>query len=83
VADRTAADIFGHVFELLAEDPTEANKALARRLWPKRRAYDFHPRQMGADDALIALGLARSELRTEDGAEFMGTVYVLDEDDNG
>lgn len=59
MADRTSAAIFGDLFILLAENPTEEHKNIARKMWPKRTEYDFDDYQMGCDEALIALGLAK------------------------
>ena len=59
MADRTSAEVFGMMFEFLAEDPREQHKAFARKLWEKSNHYDFNPYQMYCDDALVALGLAR------------------------
>jgi len=44
---------------LLAESPTDANREFARWLWSKTAGYDFADYQLEADDALMALGLAR------------------------
>ncbi len=46
MADRSSAALFGKFFELLAEDPTDANKAMASRLWQMSNGYDFHPCQL-------------------------------------
>lgn len=59
MADRTSAEIFGTVFEFLSEEPTPANKKFARRLFDMAQNYDFNDYQMEADEALMALGLAR------------------------
>lgn len=59
MADRTSAGVFGKIFELLAKNPTEENKAMALEIWPLQWEYDFNEYQMYADDALIKLGLAK------------------------
>lgn len=61
MSDRTSARLFGEVFEILAEHVPagEARDAAVLRFWGLTRDYDFSPDQMGADDALFALGLAR------------------------
>jgi hypothetical protein len=59
MADRTSAGIFGKVFTLLAERPSEERKAMARKVWKESKEYDFTADQMYADEALTALGLAR------------------------
>ena len=69
MSDRTSGGIFGMVFEHLAEDPTDANKAFAKKMWEKSRSYDFIPYQMGCDDALITLGLAK--LTTDADGDYM------------
>lgn len=57
MADRTAARIFGDIFELLASSPTDEHKRWAKKLWAKTYGYDFTPDQMGCDDALEVLDL--------------------------
>ena len=59
MADRTAAKIFGRVFDLLARDPSDDHRALAREVAGWMRGYDFHPVQTGATEAMVALGAAR------------------------
>lgn len=59
MSDRTSAEIFGEAFRFLAETNDERAKQMARRFWSMTSSYDFSPSQMGCDDALIALGLAR------------------------
>lgn len=61
MADRTSAELFGTIFTLIDEhikDP-ETRKSLALRYWKEQRVYDFSPYQMGCDDVLKRLGLAR------------------------
>ena len=59
MADRTSAALFGAFFERLAETPDERSRELATWLWGQSRGYDFNDYQMDADEALVALGLAR------------------------
>jgi hypothetical protein len=59
MADRTAAHLFGLIFEKLAEHPHEAHKEFAMQVYEMTREYDFSPYQMYADDACMALGIAR------------------------
>lgn len=59
MADRTSADIFGRIFELLAKNPTAENKRLAREIFQLSNKYDFDPYQMYGDEACLALDLAR------------------------
>lgn len=66
MADRTTACVFSTIFTELAVNPTDEHKAIAAKMWPFTRQYDFSPYQMCCDDALITLGLARWT-DTEDG----------------
>lgn len=59
MADRTSARVFGKVFELLAKNPTDEHKAIAKEIFAETGEYDFSSYQMDADDALMKLGLAR------------------------
>lgn len=61
MADRTSANIFSMVFEMLAKNPTDEHKEMAWEAWSSRREYDFSDEQMGCDEALLALGLAHEE----------------------
>lgn len=61
MADRTSAGIFGEIFKLLAENPSEENKALAKKILPKTREFDFNLYQMYVDGYLIKLGLAEMD----------------------
>lgn len=62
MADRTTAELFRTIFELLAKNPTEENKKIALRIWPLRSEYDFSNYQMDADASLVILGLAKMEI---------------------
>lgn len=62
MSDRTSAGIFGRIFNLLAKNPTEENKTIAKEIFDEKGEYDFSNYQMDADDALIVLGLARTEI---------------------
>ena len=59
MADRTSAELFGILFEVLAEEPTEENKVLAKTFYELSERYDFSYSQMEADEALVTLGLAK------------------------
>lgn len=59
MADRTSARIFGRLFAMLAEEPDARSQALGRRVWMLAAEYDLSPNQMGCNEALFALGLAR------------------------
>jgi hypothetical protein len=58
MADRNSAAIFGEVFKACAAEG-EAGKRIAAKLWPMCNEFDFTDDQMDADEALLALGLAR------------------------
>lgn len=75
MADRTAAEIFGNFFRMLAEDP-EKNMLYARRVYGMTERYDFSACQMECDDTLMSLNLARSGV-DEDGED---RVLYLHED---
>jgi hypothetical protein len=78
MADRTAAEIFAKVFDVLARNPTDDRLAIAREIAPMARQYDFHPCQMNCDDALVSLGLAAEGPDSEDPDENC-VVYLLDD----
>lgn len=63
MADRTSAGLFADIFCHLAgekdQTPHERDVTFARWLWEQTRKYDFSPYQMGCDEALETLGLAR------------------------
>lgn len=59
MADRTSARLFGKVFELLAKNPTQEHKDIAKEIYSETSEYDFSKYQMDADESLIALDLAR------------------------
>jgi hypothetical protein len=59
MADRTSAGLFGKIFELLAKNPSDEHKQMAKEIWPMTSEYDFSEYQMYADDALLTLGLAK------------------------
>ena len=58
MADRTSAGIYGKIFNILAKNPTEEDKAIAAELWQDKNDFDFSEYQMYADESLITLGLA-------------------------
>ncbi len=59
MADRTSARLFGKIYEMLAENPSDEHKAMAKAIWPLQWEYDFSEYQMDADNALVTLGLAK------------------------
>ena len=65
MADRTSAQIFGDIFELLAKNPDERNKRIAKKIFQLSCGYDFSPYQMYADDACLALGIAKRGIHPE------------------
>ena len=69
MSDRTSASIFGEIFEMLAEKPTKEHKKIAKRIFEKINNDDFNYYQMGADEALITLGLAHRGPDLECGGE--------------
>lgn len=67
MADRTSAEIFGTIFRMLAEDPTDQHKEWAARLCEEMEQYDFNAYQMDADEALETLGVVElTDLRDDD-----------------
>jgi len=59
MADRTSAELFSKIFNLLAKNPTEENKIIAAEIYSMRNAYDFCDCQMYCDESLIKLGLVK------------------------
>lgn len=59
MADRTSARLFGKIFGLLAKNPNEENKEIAKEVYLETSDYDFSLSQMDADESLIVLGLAK------------------------
>ena len=58
MADRRSAELFSELLEEIAEEEAPARERVVK-LWAKTFGYDFHPCQMGCDDALLKLGLAK------------------------
>lgn len=78
MADRTSAEVFGIIFEMLAENPTKENKALAKRIYQLTRNYDFNAYQMDVDEAGIILELAEKYVNSkypEDGPVVRWTAF--------
>lgn len=81
MSDRTSAEIFERLFTYLAEQPKSKERdALALNAWEWTENYDFSPRQLYADDALVELGLA---IRVPDPDEQDGSLMVLYHGDDG
>jgi hypothetical protein len=70
MADRTSAEIFGEVFTFVSKlEETADTKKLIKFLWKSCWNYDFSPYQMGCDEELIKLGLAKMAKSKYDGDE--------------
>lgn len=65
MADRTSAALFGEIFTILASKEKIDPKKLAARFFEMSKEYDFSNYQMGCDEALITLGLAKKGVREE------------------
>ena len=65
MADRTSAGLFCKLFQLLAKNPTDEHKAMAREIYDFTGEYDFCDYQMGADDECLILGVARRGVNPE------------------
>jgi len=75
MADRTSAGLFGDIFRMLAEEPTEKNKEIASKIFDKTYNYDFSNYQMDADEALEKLGLAKKGIDPDYPMD--GEVYIF------
>lgn len=65
MVDRIGAELYGILFEVLAQNPEEENKALAKQFFKLVDESDFSYSQMGVDEALITLGLAKRGINLE------------------
>lgn len=81
MADKINAELFGILFEVLAQIPDEGNKALAKKFFEFIRDYDFSYSQMRADEALITLGLAKREIDPDFPEEGEMILYFSENDD--
>lgn len=60
MADRSSAALFCTIFEFLSSQKyTRDVRDFSRALWKQSFNYDFNSYQMGCDEALIKLGLAK------------------------
>jgi len=59
MADRTSARLFARFFTYLAKVGGGDALAEAHELWEEIYEYDFDYYQLGCDEALLVLGLAR------------------------
>lgn len=66
MADRSGAEIFGTVFQIISGDLGLSREELAARVWREIKNYDFTEDQMGVDDALVELDLAKREPDPDD-----------------
>ena len=90
MADREAAEIYGKVFDILAEACGPETLEAAKKIWDTMGGYDFQPYQLGCDEeSLISLGLAKlvpgsvlNKLDLENGPyeEDRDTLVYIDED---
>lgn len=72
MADRSSAYLFARIFGLIDEYVHDAEDRQRRALefWKETREHDFSPYQMGCNELLMKLGLARrgvDPVRPEDG----------------
>lgn len=58
MADRMSAAIFAEIFEMLAANPTEEHRVMAKNIWKMKIGCGFSNYQMHCDDALMILDLA-------------------------
>lgn len=76
MADRTSARLFGKIFDLLAKNPTEEHKAIAKEIYAETIDYDFRNYQMYADESLIILELAKKGIDTDYPEEGEQVIYL-------
>ena len=62
MSDRSSAEIFGELFRMFAENMTDESKAFAHKVWAMTFEYDFSFVQMGCDEELVLLGLAKPDM---------------------
>lgn len=65
MSDKINAELFGILFDVLAQNPNEENKTLAKQFFKLSDSYDFSYSQLCADEALITLGLAKRGINPE------------------
>lgn len=75
MADRTSARLFGKIFDLLAKNPTDEHKEIAKEIYAETIDYDFSNYQMYSDNSLIALGLAKIGINEDYPEEGEQVVY--------
>ena len=69
MTDKISAELFGITFTVLAQNPNEENKALAKRFFDLVENYDFSLSEMCVDEALITLDLAERWISPKRGAQ--------------
>jgi hypothetical protein len=79
MSDGTSSTIFSDMFTLLASDKNK--KDIAKQLWKDMYQYDFSHCDMGADAALIKLGLA-TKCKKCSTPRYTVAIYKGDEDDH-
>lgn len=76
---QSAPDVYSAFHEMLKllecgkPVTVEVIKAAARRFWDAEALVDYHPQDLGEDEALVALGLARTGWLAD--YEEEGTLY--------
>ncbi len=78
MADRTSAEVFGRIFNLLAVNPSNEHRKLARQIMQISREYDFSPYQMYADEACRKLDIARHGVHPQSQQDGIVTLYYGD-----
>ena len=63
MSDTNAAIVFGEIFRYLAENPTEDRKVIAKKIVEFKRSLDFSGADMCAEEAMLALGIAKMGVR--------------------
>ena len=82
MADRTAAELFGEIFNMIANDVKDPKRQseLAEEYWNKSKGYDFDVYQMDCDEALVKLDYARQTPSEEYEDEFVTKYYDPDDE---
>lgn len=57
MGDTRSAELFGDFFQMLAQNPSDEHKVMARKLLKKQNEYDFCLDEMGAEKSLRKLGI--------------------------
>lgn len=59
MSDNTSARIFSNIFDLLAKNPTQDKKEMAKEIWKLAFGYDFYPPAHFDPKSMIKLDLAK------------------------